>query len=129
MKCRNAKVIFDPFEFLPGYGENRISVSFDKGDLIVTVFYDSDDSESQISLVFKHSCFQRITSMPGASDTVIEYEGYEAISSLVEFQYSDFKDRWEKHFNNLFKLRHFKIIFLSDNSAIEVICEDFILDS
>jgi hypothetical protein len=31
------------------------------GDLIVTIFYDSDDGESQISLVFKHSCFQRIT--------------------------------------------------------------------
>jgi hypothetical protein len=67
--------------------------------------------------------------MPGVSDTVIEYERYEAISSLVEFQYSDFKDRWEKHFNDLFKLRHFKIIFLNANSVVEVICEDFNVDS
>jgi hypothetical protein len=47
-------------EFLPGYGENRISVSFDIGDLIVTIFYDSDDGESQISLVSNTVAFKEL---------------------------------------------------------------------
>jgi hypothetical protein len=129
MICKNAVVVFDPSEILPSYGENRISASYDGRKLLLSVFFDGADGESNISFVFENTCFYKMGSIPGVDDTTIRYEKYNSISSLVEFEYSDFKNKWEENFNHLFKLRHLKIFFLNENKFLEVICESFSLDN
>lgn len=127
MITKNQQIIFDPYSILPSYGENGVELFFKKGNLDVKIFYDSeikDSDENVINFSFKHSCFHRFTSFPGISDSAIKFEQCDEISSLIEFKYSDYKLAWEKHFNNLFKFRHFRIFFTSANHYLEVICED-----
>lgn len=129
MICKNAVVVFDPSRILPSYGENSISASYDGRKLLLSVFFDGANGESKISFAFENVCFYKIGSIPGVDETIINYEKYSSISSLVEFEYSDFKNKWEENFNHLFKLRHLKIFFLNENKFLEVICEGFSLDS
>jgi len=120
-------MIFDTNSIFPSHGENKVDVICKDGNLEVNIFYDckeEDYNERFISFSFKHVCFHKFTSFPGVSDSIISYEKYEYIDSLVEFKYSDYKLAWEKHFNDLFKFRHFRIFFINANNYLEVICEN-----
>lgn len=127
MEAKKQLLIFNPYTIIPSYGENKVNLIYNNSELEVSIFYDAlehDCIEKAIILLFKHVCFHKFTSFPGVSDSVIKFEDNNELSSLVEFEYSDFKIAWEKHFNNLFKLRHFRFFFTSANHYLEVICED-----
>jgi hypothetical protein len=131
MKCNTPIIIFDTNSILPSYGENKVELICKDGNLIVNVYFESKENyeETYISFIFKQVSFHRFTSFPGVSDSSINYEKYENIDSLIEFKHSDYKVAWEKHFNNLFKFRHFRIFFLNANHYLEVICEDLDIKS
>lgn len=131
MKCSTPIIIFDTNPIFPSYGENKVELICKDGNLDVKVFYESkeDYEENFISFSFKHTCYHKFTSFPGVSDSLIGYEKYENIDSLVEFKYSDYKLAWENHFNNLFKFRHLRIFFINANNYLEVICEDLEIKS
>ena len=126
MKSCTPIIIFDTNSIFPSYGENKVELICKDGNLDVNVFFESKENyeETFICFSFKHVCFHRFTSFPGISDSAIKFEDSDDISSLIEFKYSDYKLSWEKHFNYLFKFRHFRIFFLSANHYLEVICED-----
>ncbi|SRX75273.1 hypothetical protein AEQU3_02267 [Aequorivita antarctica] len=129
MKCSSPIIIFNTDLFFPSHGENKIDLSYNDGNLNVNIYYDSKESneECTINFLFKHTCFHRLTNFPGVSDSLINFEKYEKIDSLIEFKNSDYKLQWEKHFNNLFKFRHFRIFFINANHYLEVISADLII--
>ena len=131
MKCSEPIIIFDTDSIFPSHGENKVELICKDGNLDVNVFYETkeDYEETFISFSFKHTCSYKFTSFPGVNDSSISYEKYEKLDSLIEFKYSDYKLAWEKHFNGLFKFRHFRIFFINANNYLEVICEDLEIKS
>lgn len=129
MKCNKARTVYNPYLKLPSYGENRTKLLYDESNLELTIFYDNENDENDfeeksIEINFSGVCFFAFSGFPGVKVTNIEYDTYSDINSLVEFEYSEVKLKWEKHFDNLFTYRHFKIFFTSSNESLEVICRD-----
>jgi hypothetical protein len=66
MKARSPISVLNLYQWLPGYGENSVSVVLTDADLIVDVLYDSNsDAEERISLNFSKTCFFCMSSFPG----------------------------------------------------------------
>jgi|GEM_PF-6758269 len=129
MKCSSPIIVFNTDLIFPSHGENKIDLFYNEGNLNINVYYDSklNYEECIINFLFKHTCFHKLTNFPGVSDSLINYEKYEKIDSLIEFKNSEYKLLWEEHFNNLFKFRHFRIFFINANYCLEVISEDLII--
>ncbi len=125
MKCKDVKKIFDPYTLIPSYGENEIFFKKEK-ELILSVYYDSNDDnlDKFYELKFNNVYFFIYSSLPGVSAMNLTYETYNDLTSLVEFKNSEFCLAWEKQTNYQFKLRHFRIFFISTNNYLEVICRD-----
>lgn len=126
MYCKDVKVVFDPYTLFPSYGENSITITFEGMNLKLNMIFDSqvEPEESYATIIFRNVCFHKFASFPGIDDSNIKIEKYDDITSLVEFQYSDFKTSWEKHFNYNFRFKHYRIIFPNANHILEVVCED-----
>lgn len=127
LQAKNPKVVFDPYLYLPGYGESQLELSYKDGDLRLKVLYDDPNSNklNSFEIVFEHAVFHRFSSCPGVDGMDIDYEHGEHLSSLTEYTKSDLNISWEKHFENMFKFRHFNIFFLSENKRLEIVSENF----
>ena len=125
MECKKPKIIFNPYRLLPTYGESRIDLSYSNNKLDLKIYYEDKANEKSMTLSFDFVCYHKFSIFPGVDNTAIEYEEYDDLTSLIEFEQSDFKTLWEEHFNNIFKLKHFRIFFTSSNHYFEVICESF----
>ena len=49
------------------------------------------------------------------------------MGSLLENPDSEAAQAWTQHFKGMFSIKHYSIMFLSENIAIEVFAEDFLL--
>jgi len=123
MKAGNPKSVLDVYKWLPGHGENRIELRTKEHNLIIEIFYDSEKTQKEecLSIRFVNICFYSFSSFPGVSANGIEYEKYKDFDNLVEFQKSELANKWllELPFYN--KIRHYRIIFLSENMILEVL--------
>jgi len=126
-KIKGCKVVFNPYDFLPAYGETSIDLKFSDSLLELNVYYDTnrDNKEGCLRLLFDNAVFYKLESFPGVSSINAEYDYDDStVGSLIQFLDSDFKDVWERHFNNLFKFAHYKIFLLGVNKSLEVVCRD-----
>ena len=123
------KVVFDPYELLPAHGESYIVSKFENNELSLQVIYDDEEAnkEKSFELIFGNVVFHKIESFPGVDGMKCTYEYGNAISSLLEFGFSDLKTAWEEPFQERFKFSHYKIFFLNANKSVEVICETYTL--
>jgi len=124
---KETKIILDPYTFLPSYGESEVFILFKNNELIVDIYYDGQEIEEKKTIIFKNTFFHIVSSFPGVEIYSIPYNN-DNYSSLVEFEESELKRKWENYFDKKYKLRHLKISFLSVNKSIEVICEDLIVN-
>jgi hypothetical protein len=126
-KCKSPKVVYNPYQILPSFGENEIETSYIDSNLLLKITFDDAKTgqEDSLEIEFEHAVFFKVASCPGIDGMDIEYEYGDKLSSLIEFTDSEFKIEWEKHFNNLYKLHHYKILFLSANKSLEVVSEGF----
>lgn len=126
-QAKESKVVFDPYEYIPAYGEGDIGLNFKDNTLELNIFYDNEETNNVdcLKLSFINTLFFKIESSPGVKGMNIEYDYGDSMSSLIEFSNSNYAKKWEEHFNNLFKLTHYKIFFLNVNKSVEVICEGF----
>lgn len=118
--------IFDLYEWLPSYGENSVTVDSKGLDLTIKVEYDSED-EHQTNycreLKFNKVCAFYRTTLPGVS---LFNPGYDnnsetpPMGSLIEYPKSEVAYAWNQHFGESRQIKHYKIIFLSDNISVEV---------
>jgi hypothetical protein len=126
MNCKHPTVVLDIKKNLPSYGESSISFRYDEGNILLIIGFDDEYKQSkQISISFEHVVFFKESSVPGVSDTQISYDGKIELGSLIEYQFSDFKTKWEEHFNHLFRFRHLKLFLPNSNISFEIICESF----
>ncbi|MFF7707577.1 hypothetical protein [Pseudomonas sp. NPDC007930] len=142
MKIGQPKLILNPYEWLPGYGESKVSFRSVGADVVLDVEYERDDSDTdgvdvvlslRREIVFKFvRDFVRV-SFPGSA--FFEFEGDSSkfrLGELTEFVDSEFvrvslESAHSVSSGELSGIRHFSIQFLSENVAFHVLAEDVIL--
>ncbi|WP_200553292.1 hypothetical protein [Kosakonia sp. LAM2021] len=135
MKISKAKVIYDPYEWLPGYGESSVSFHSDGSDIVLEIEYEKEqlEGDKNITNIFRRDIifksvryFMRV---PFPGNGGFEYIGVPSqfqLGKLTEFLDSDLirnnAQEWSRiasHQQPAF--RHFSIQFLSVNIAFHVL--------
>ena len=131
MKASKPKVILDPYEWMPGYGENKVIFTFSGLDLKLKVNYDDSNSTTEKDIVFKGTRLFRRSSFPGPAYNDFRYEDPNDLiisGSLIQFKSSELAEAYNKHFLGVYTFKHFYWIFLSENVAYEILCIDVIVN-
>mgnify|MGYP003492137766 CR=1 FL=1 len=141
MKISQPKLVLNPYEWLPGYGESKVTFRSAGTDLILDIEYDREDSSScrevflsmrrEIVFIFTRTFIK--TPFPYVD--IFEHHGDSNgfnLGELTEFSKSEYLDNDLKSWNSFHssdppKLRHFNIQFLSENIAFHVLAEDVYL--
>ncbi|QUG75846.1 hypothetical protein GKQ23_12945 [Erwinia sp. E602] len=128
MKSGRGVVYLDPYEWLPGYGENAVALIYQGSDLSVRIEYDDEEGDAAYcyrELHFKHACEFRKAAFPGATHSGCELElGDGRVSTLNIYPESEVAKAWNLHFNNLFRFNHYTLWFTAENVSVEVIACD-----
>ena len=130
--------VLDPYDWLPGHGENSVQTVMD-GDLTVLVSYDGENGEEQEKkIIFKRtSCFHR-SSFPGPSMLNINYGGGEdeediSMLDLVEYPDSEAASAWNQYWDSCWpslksSIKHYKWLFCAENVMLEIFAESVQLE-
>lgn len=116
-------------DWLPGHGENGVYLQTHNGDLLVTVLYDSEYGELRKKILFRHTVAFYKAAFPGPNLLGLHCSVHNDISmsALIEHPDSEAAHAWTQHFKSLFIIKHYSIMFLSENIVLEVFAEDFAL--
>ena len=141
MKIAKPKLIFDPYQWLPGYGESKVSFSSDGTKVILEVEYEKEMSQFEKTvcklhmrkIVFDYSPI--FFKMPFPGDILFDFVGKSdkfTLGKMTEFEESDLVKNYIKARRTLSSqnppiLRHFSIQFLSENISFHVLAEEVYL--
>lgn len=118
--------ILDPYEWLPPYGENAISVESQGLELTIKIEYDAEDESHDVcyrELRFKMVCAFYRAAFPGIPALAINYiksSEQTAPGFLIEYPDSETAQAWQGHWGHARQVRHYKIIFLAENVLFEI---------
>jgi len=135
---KQEKEVVDLYEWLPEYGENSVSFHSHGKNVILTVEYDIDDSSlgeyARRNIIFESVCSFEVSTFPGiviSTDSDVDYDQPEddrlSLGSLREYTDSKVADMWTQHFKNQYIVRHFQILFLSENKRFEMFAKEVIV--
>ena len=129
MEIGRSVEVLNLHDWLPGHGENSVHLRTHHSDLIITIFYDGEHDEIKKELLFRHAVAFYKIAFPGPSlfDLSCSARSNVSMSSLLENPDSEAARAWTQHFKGLFSIKHYSIKFLSENIALEVFAEDFVL--
>ncbi len=129
MEVGRSVAVLDPYDWLPGHGENGVELRTQGTDLSVIISYDGEFGELKRELLFKHSVAFYKTSFPGPDmlNMRCSVAGTGSLGSLNECPDSEASKFWQEHFRGQFDIKHYSMLFLSENVAIVVFAEDFAL--
>jgi len=131
MKSGRPIVVMDPYDWLPGHGENGVAVHSHRQDWAVEIEYE-DASQKGLwkrELRFNGVCCFYQASFPGPRMLDIDHDATAdaKLGSLWEFPDSEAAIAWRKHFRNTRAIKHYGIWFMSENLVIQVFAESFTL--
>lgn len=135
MKSGVAISILDPYEWLPTYGENAVSVESKGLALVIKIEYEMEDEYQTIycrELRFDMVCAFCRTAFPGISTLNIDYDKNikaPSIGVLTEYPNSEAASAWNNHFRGSRQIKHYKIVFLSENILMEIFADNVTLGS
>lgn len=141
MKKGHPKLILDPYEWLPAYGESRVSFRSVGLDVILDIDYEKEIvvNNEEIVLALRREitfnnarCFIR-EPFPGGA--IFEFDGAQGefgLGKLTEFMDSEWlRDNlktWSRVSSQRSPMfRHFSIQFLSENITFDVLAVDVYL--
>lgn len=121
--------IINPYDWLPGHGENTVEIYTKDGDLSVLIPYDSEQGEIKKELLFRQAFAFYKSAFPGVSclDLQSSFRDDVSMGSLVEYPDSEAARAWSQHFGGKFNVKHYRIAFLSENILLVVFATDVIL--
>lgn len=122
-------MVLDPYDWLPGHGENGVELRTQGADLSVIIPYDGEDGELKKELLFRHAVAFCKAACPGPSmlDMQCSVKCTASMSSLIEYPDSEAAKAWRDHFQGLFEIKHYSIFFMSENVDLVVFAEDILL--
>lgn len=138
MKICQPKLILNPYDWLPGYGESKVSFHSMGMDVILEIEYERDEEyigeigyvqKLMRKIVFKFT--RSFIRLPFPENMFFEFSGDSNefhLGRLIEFRYSEWKNSMENNLNfnrrsGKNPLKHFSIQFLSENVAFHVLSE------
>lgn len=129
MEVGRAVAVLDPYDWLPGYGENGVELHTQGADLSVIIPYDGECGELKKELFFKHAVafFKASLPGPGMLNMQCSVKGTGSIGSLNECPDSEAAKAWREHFQGQFDIKHYSMLFLSENVSLVVFAEDVVL--
>ncbi len=123
----------DPYEFLPGYGENDVFVSTIRFELRVRIEYDGPDNLlAHRTMIFEKPAGFLMASYPGVSLFNGDYGDFARpkIGALIEYPDSELAEAWRSHFGPRSRdIKHFEMLFLSANKSLVVFASRFHLEA
>jgi len=121
MQAGQFKTLMNPYEWLPPYGETRISIRFDGNELSVDVVYDDEKSEAESlkTIKFTGVCSFTLSSIPGVNLSALVYEKVALSGHLVEYEDSEAAKAWTEYLKYR-QVRHYQVYFLSEKRRLEV---------
>ena len=123
MKTGHGIEVLDPYEWLPGYGENTVKIATEGTELVVAVTYDRDAEVRGRVFRFTSVCSFYWQAFPGPS--LLDVEGGDAAlllrGVLVEYPDSEAAMAWSRHFGNSREVRHYSILFSAENRLLVVL--------
>lgn len=122
--------VLNPYDWLPGHGENAVEIHTQSGDLSVLIPYDGEQGELKKELLFRQAFAFYKSAFPGVSCLDLQSSLRDEVSmgSLVEYPDSEAARAWSQHFGGRFNVKHYRIAFLSENILLVVFATDFILN-
>jgi len=135
MEAGQCVEVLNPYDWLPGYGENSVKICTKELDLVVLVAYDGEDGEQQEKKIsFKNTCGFYKGSFPGPSlleisNNVEDKENLIVSGRLVEFPNSEAASICDKYYQGARSFKHYKLIFLSENVSLEIFAESVQLEN
>lgn len=121
--------VINPYDWLPGHGENSIELYAHGADLSVVILYDGEHGELKKELLFKHAVAFYKAAFPGPSMLNMQYstKSTTSMSSLIEYPDSEAAQVWREHFKGLFDIKHYSMRFLSENVTLVVFATGVVL--
>ncbi len=143
MKIGQPKLILDPYDWLPGYGESRVSFHSVGSDVILDIEYEKEvvvDSEEVVLALRREVEFKSVRYFirePFPGGAIFEFDGDPSgfrLGKLTEFKDSELVRSNVKAWRSVSsheppKLRHFSIQFLSENLTFHVLAVDVFLSN
>lgn len=142
MKISQPKRVLDPYEWLPGFGESKVSFRSVGVDLVLDVEYEKDtfdaDGNEGVSIVRREMVFKYVHSfikLPFPGSIIFNFLGESSefgLGELTEFRESEFVQKSLDSWRLLTsleppRLRHFSIQFLAENVAFHLLAEEVFL--
>jgi len=121
--------VFNPYDWLPGHGENAVEFHAEAGDLSVVIAYDGPNGELKRELLFKRACAFYKTAFPGPGllDLHCSVSSQVPMGSLIECPDSEAAVAWTRHWNDGRAIKHYSMTFLSENLQLLVFATDCVL--
>ncbi|MBB3242459.1 hypothetical protein FHW68_004001 [Pseudomonas sp. Tn43] len=144
MRISQPKLVFNPYDWLPGFGESKVSFRSVGVDLVLDVEYEKDtfdaDGNEGVSIVRREIVFKCVHSfikLPFPGSVIFNFLGDSSefgLGELTEFRESEFLRSSLESWRMLTtlespRLRHFSIQFLAENMAFHVLAEEVFLSS
>jgi hypothetical protein len=131
MKSGRPIVVADPYDWLPGYGENGVIVHSQGLDWTVEIEYDDASQKGTYKREVRFSgvcCFYH-ASFPGPRmlDLDLDAIADAKLGSIWEFPDSEAALAWREHFGKNRAIKHYGIWFMSENSVIQAFAKGFTL--
>jgi hypothetical protein len=129
MIAKDSIEIFDLYDLMPGYGESSVELLYSNRQLTLIIGYDFEDQGTKITKIHFEDCVGfEFVSFPGVTMYNNQRDKDLNLGSLIEFRQSDYADLWDSHFKYKMKrIRHFGIIFLSENNQLNVFAEKVVI--
>ncbi|MDR3544132.1 MAG: hypothetical protein P4L69_24745 [Desulfosporosinus sp.] len=126
MEAGRAIKVIDPYEWLPGHGENRINLRKQNRTLLVDVEYDGEKGVMTKIFNFTDVCAFCVEAVPGPvlSNLTYSVKSPFPIGSLVEYPDSEAAVAWMQHYGDGRIVKHYSIVFLAENLLLVVFAGD-----
>lgn len=122
-------VVLYLYEWLPGHGENSVTMRSQGLDWVVEIEYDDVSQKGLWKRNLRFNgvrCFYQ-ASFPGPSLLATDCQAGNTLGSLVEYPESEAAVAWNEHFSNTCTIKHYAIWFMSENLVIQVFAEGYSL--
>lgn len=143
MKISQPRLILDPYEWLPGYGESRVSFHSVGSDVVLSIEYENEvlvNNEEVVLALRREVAFKSVRCFirePFPGGALFEFDGDPSelrLGKLTEFIESELVRDNLKAWRSVSsheppRLRHFSIQFLSENLTFHVLAVDVFLSS
>jgi hypothetical protein len=124
-KSGEAIVVLDPYDWLPGYGENGVEAHSEGLDWKVEITYDDSSADNQRwrrTLVFRGVCCFCQALSPGGPTLSVDYPpSGDNLGALLEYPDSQAALGWRSYLAGFARsaddVKHFAMVFLSANNG------------